>query len=288
MLGLLLLGAIFAPLRAQVVALPYQVVINPIFVQNGPSGDIAVQTNYSSSLALFQEATQRVYAQAGIRVIWQTPTVFTSSTYYTISAGAQGSLDVDNLSQAPGNGAINSATTVNLWFTGPTGTGTLGVSQQSFNLHTFAFPQGNIFHAGTVSETVFNPASPYYSLTVLAHEIGHVLGIDHNGILSGQGGVAFNQGLGYNGPALTGTNLMTNASLGTGTFGSITTDGSTGFGVLTANQIAMLRLSPMVTTNTVVGDTYNYSAIPEPSSFTLAVSIVAGICVAGRRWKKRA
>ncbi|MCX6954950.1 MAG: M12 family metallo-peptidase [Verrucomicrobia bacterium] len=284
-IGFLLVAAFFAPLGAQVVALPYQLVVNPIFVQNGPAGNIAVQSNYASSIALFQEATQRVYAQAGIRVVWQAPTVFTTnnSSFYTIGFGPQGSLDVDNLTQASGNGASGSATILNLWFTGPTPTGTLGVSQQSNNLHSFSLPDGDIKHGATVSESIFVPSGSY-SLTTLPHEIGHVLGLDHNAIISGQGGPAFNQGLGTSSTVLTGGNLMAGGTVGATTLGAITTDGSTGFGLLTANQITMLHLSPMVTTNPVAGDTYNYSAIPEPASYALAVgSLIAFSMVVRRR-----
>lgn len=276
-LFLFLFGALISTTWGQVVALPYQVIINPIFVQNGVGGNIAVQSNYASSFALFQEATQRVYAQAGIRVVWDTPTVYVSSTYYTIADGTA----VDNLVQTSGNGGIFNNRTVNIWFVGPNG-GTLGVSQQSSNVGSGAFlPNPVIHYGGTVSENIFS--STYYSLTTLPHEIGHVLGLTHNAIQPGPS-------YGNSPPLLTGGNVMTGGSLGattlSGTTG-ITGDGVTGFGLLTADQILMLRLSPMVTANSVSNDTYNYSAIPEPSAAVLATSLLTGICALGYRWKNR-
>jgi hypothetical protein len=272
-IALVLLFASGVFLNAQTVALPKMMVIEPIFIQNGVGGNIAVQTNYSADFALFQAATQRVYAQAGIRVVWASSSVFVSSTFYTIS----GASDVGNLVAAQGKGYQSGTTTLTVWFTGSNG-GILGVSNQSLNVSKNAFVQPDpvYYNGATVSESTF-VAGGTYSLTTLAHEIGHVLGLDHNLV---------NAGPTYNTTtAVANGNLMKDGSVGGTTFSGITSDGSTGFGVLTANQISMLLLSPYVRTNSTANDTYTYSssAIPEPADFVLIASAVAGVFVIGRR-----
>lgn len=280
--GFMALVGGFSVLCAQTVALPYQVVINPIFIQNGAGGGVAVQTNYASSLTLFQDATQRLFAQAGIRLVWQAPSTYVSSAFYTIGAGAQGSIDIINLAAAPGNGAApTNANIVNLWFTGPTSTGTLGVSGQSTNLVTGIFSTQVIYKYATVSETVFNSAS-YYSLSTIAHEIGHVLGLKHESVIPDTNYAGVN----FSGVSVPANNLMKGETVGATSYDQIFSPTNTGgFGVLTAEQITMLRLSPLVTANPVAGDSYNYSAVPEPATEALLAGVFAGLSVMGyRRW----
>lgn len=211
-------------LRAQTVALPYELVVKPIFVEDPVSGHISVLSDYASSFAVFQEATQRVYAQAGIRVVWETSSVYvaSSSNLYDLGSGETASINMGDLTQTAGHGQSTTPKTLNLWFTAPTSTGTLGISEQSTNVGTGAYTRDPIIRNGsTVSETIFIPGA-YYSLTTLPHELGHSLGLNHNVIDAGPT---------YSSTLLTGGNLMNGGIVGAQTMSDITTDGVTGFGL---------------------------------------------------------
>lgn len=259
------------------VNLDKMITIKPIFVANG-AGYTSVLSNssYAADFATFQAATQRVFAQANIRIVWEASASFASAANYT-STGT--SFAVSQLVAAAGAANVKSSNlnAINLYFTGVSGS-LLGASEQSlWDSGGFASPQGV---NAMVTESIFIPGGTY-SLTTIAHEIGHVLGLDHNAISAGSPYLT-------NTP-LTGGNLMAQG-VGATTFTGITSDGTSGFGILTANQVSFLRLFEPVRPNSTVGDTYTYSnsAIPEPADFALVASAVAGLVVIGRRRSRSA
>jgi len=270
--------------------LNYELEIQPIFVQNGPAGNIAVLSNYSSELPLFEAATQKVYAQAGIRVVWDAPVTYTNSAFYTLDGtgygGGQGGtiLQMQALVETPGHSQSANPQTLNLYFTGANG-GVLGTSDQSTNwVDPLSFDSVTFKNGGTVSESVFNSLSGNYSLTTTPHEIGHVLGLNHDVVLSGPPY--------YSTTPLTfaSGNLMYAGLLGATTLGSIW-NGTTGVGILSANDVALLRLNTQLVLSSP-GFSYDYStgnvsAVPEPSEYALAAGLLAGLYAIGRKWKTR-
>lgn len=277
-------------LSGQTVALPYQLTVKPIYVQNGPGGVIAVQTNYSDQISLFRDATQALFAQAGVRVYWESDSIHVSATHFTIplsTAAAQTWLG--ELTDTAGNGQSPNSTyptpatgsTLNLWFTGSSG-GVLGFSHQSFNTPQSAIITTPVLrNGGAVAESIFAPTGNR-SLNVIAHEIAHVLGLTHNVINPYNANPSASYYSNSTVLAPLTRNMMADGYLGATTLDQITRDGVTGHGILTANQIELLRLSPFIVANTTPGDMYTY-AIPEPATVALFVGVGAVLFAIWRR-----
>lgn len=271
-----------ASMPGQTVALPYELVIQPISIQNS-LGYQALLGNptYVSELSLFQAATQEIFAQVGVRLVWDPFNTYVDSTntFYTITGS---DVQLAALTDTMGHGQSVKTTysqsavpgdVLNVWFTGPN-TSVLGYSQQS----TYAplAITGNVFKNGvTVSETIFNSAS-YYSLTTLAHEIGHSLGLWHYTIGSSPNFTVSSTEVSIdNLMRNTGFHRVTNIS-------EITTNGTTGYGILSPIQIQVMLSNPLIHINPNASDTYTY-AIPEPADF----SLIAGFLVGAYKWWRR-
>ena len=282
-------GGVNLSAQSSQVNLDKVLVVQPIFLQNGPGGNIAVQSNYLSQLPLFEQAAQKVYAQAGVRIVWNSPVTFVNSTNYTINTFNQ----VDSLVAAYGGGL---GSPLNVFFTGPNATYN-GVSQQSANVDKSFSSNVDYKNGSTISESVFNSGSGHFSLLTLPHEMGHSLGLDHDAILSATepSGYNYPASVSYSGTELAqgSNNLMYayQSAYGVAALGSIWSPSSTsGYGVLTSNQIEMLRLNPLLQPSS--GYSYNYatgsvSAVPEPSTYAVALSALAGLYTIRRRWKAK-
>lgn len=287
-----------ASLSAQTVPLNYQLEIQPIAIQSTTGH--SVLTDYSASqITLFENATQRIFAQAGIKLVWDSWNTYVDGTntnqgvsFYQInSTDANIQLGYTQYGLNGGYGQSANTTysqnakpgdTLNLWFSGPIASGILGYSENSTNVGLDSLQPDPIFRNGSiVSDSVFG--STYYSMTTIAHELARPLGLDTSNITSGPN---------YNGPGPAyGSTEITDKSnvmypntdfYRVTDINEITTDGTTGYGIFTQNQIDMMKLSPFITTLSST-EYYTYSSVPEPSDYALIVGAMAGLLVFYRR-----
>ena len=236
MLALLSIALCLMP-SAIAAPLPYQVTIHPIYVQTSDASQTAVVTaGYSSLLPQFQEATQKIFAQAGVRLVWETPTTFASTDCFDLNTGITNGTFIDAIHRAstmgsgPASyGGSTTAKVINLWFTG---------EQNSIIASGYRSTPTRVVPGATVSQSIF---STPYALDVIAQVIGYTLGMG-NGTL----------------PA--SPNLMCIGYAGASSLAQITTNGTTGLDILTPSQIAVLALSPLLQTNATPGDQYIYGS----------------------------
>lgn len=258
---------------AQTVPLPYQLVIQPIFLNNG-SGYTAVLSNstYTARLTTFQEAAQKVWAQAGIRLVWQAPTTFTDANFFVTDTPAE----MQNLARNAGHGQSSTTTTMNMWFTGAAGS-IYGLSEQSTVNQSGSTV--SIRNGVTITESAFAANS----VDVIAHEIGHNLALNHNTVVA----------LLNTSTATTIENLMYGGDPGVTTLTNIYPNGLQR-DQLTADQIGKVlqvlgtAFAPLslVQANTVLNDTYSYSAIPEPAHISIAGAGAVGLFVLLKRRRR--
>ena len=230
-------------LNAQVVPLTKVMTVNIIEVGNG-SGYTAVGTTYAANLAAYEQATQRIFAQVGVRIVWGTPSIFVDAAHFTVSDVT----DLGNLSAdyEVANGTLN----INLlyvFFTGNNG-GTLGVDPQSINIPLFSSPAPYIQNYAAVSESIFG--TTYKSLDVIGHELGHSLGLTH--FLPGTTALPNSTNYYYDFAVTQSSpepiaNLMYANNAGVTTIGQITSNGTTGKSIISPNQLALMSLSPLIT-----------------------------------------
>lgn len=269
--ALLALLAVATSLRAQTVTLDFQITINPIFISNGTTTAVLSNSTYVDRFAVFKEATQKIYAQAGIKVNWQANETRVDSTYYV----------VDNLTEY--NALIGLYTdplphVINMYFvqnygSSLGGTNAWGLSEQNF-------VQGSplsftALNGVTISESAF----ANNAIDTIAHEIGHNLALTHNVLPA-------------NTVALGISNLMYSGNPGVTTLANIYSPGGTGLqrDQLDSNQLSVLRtlysvndtFSPVQPLSPT--ETYTYTAIPEPAT----TALVAGAAVLGVvGWRRR-
>ncbi len=269
LLTLVALCALAAPLRAQTVTLDFQITINPIFISNGSSTAVLSNATYVDRFAVFKEATQKIYAQAGIKVNWQANETQVNSTYYV----------VDNLTEY--NALIGLYTdsnprVINMYFvqnygSSLGGTNAWGLSEQNFVI------SGN--YSGLNGVTISESAFSNNAIDTIAHEIGHNLALTHNVLPA-------------NTVALGISNLMYSGNPGVTTLANIYSPGGTGLqrDQLDSQQLTVLR-TLYATDNTFSPiqplsptESYTYSAIPEPGT----AALIAGLTVMGfAGWRLR-
>jgi len=234
--------AVSAIAAGTTVPLPMQVTIHPIYVQTdvGPQQQTAVVTaGYAALLPQFQEATQKIFAQAGIRLIWETPTTFASTDCYDLNTGIadytfNNAKDraLEMGSDPASYGGSISPNVINLWFTG-----------EQDSIVAQGYPSNNasyVVPGATVSQSVFKTP---YALDVIAQALGNVLGLGNV--------VTFPDP----------PNLMCIGYAGASSIAQITANRTTGLDILTSDQIAELYTSSLVLTNSKLGgDSYTYSA----------------------------
>ncbi len=204
------------------------VTILPIQVGNG------LGSFGNAGQELFLAETNKIWAQAGLTFNYLPFTSIVSSDFFVLD----NQTEVDNLfATAPG--ASMTPTTISMWFV-----------SDHFDAYGEANGLGGLSsNKIVIADSVFNEGR----LDTIAHEVGHLLGLDHDDL-----------GVGVDFLMRSGADRVTPT-----TIGDIFPDG-TGLDRLTASQIFIARADAKVT------------AVPEPSSFILFAS-VAGVAFLRRR-----
>ena len=209
------------------------VTVLPIQVGDG-NGNFA-----NSQKELYLAATNKIWAQAGISFKYLPFTSIISSTFFTLDNQAEVN---DLYAQAPG--ASSTPGTISMWFV-----------KDHFDAYGEANELGGLnANRIVVTELVFMEGR----LDTIAHELGHLLGLDHEDVDPGVERDFLMRG---------GDDRITPTSIN-----DIYPDGSK-LDKLTAAQITKALADPKVT------------AIPEPSSLAF-LAVIAISCVRNRRRKR--
>ena len=165
---------------------------------------------------IFAIETQKIWAQAGVHVEFLPWHRFRSTAWLDLTVGTFDNYSIFTLAGMLGHGQNADSKVVNLWFVRSIGSGGFyGHSLQSGN-------------GIAVADNIFAANSGVDRLDVIAHEIGHNLGLDHTTF--GAGG---------------NTNVMSAGRLVPASQADIYPDGQH-LGQLTSQQIAQARTSPLV------------------------------------------
>jgi hypothetical protein len=282
---LFLCGTLLPSLFAQTyINPPYtidrRITIQPIQIFSG-AGDTA-STRGNPNLTLFEAETNKIWAQAGIEVHFNSWMTWQSSAYINASSDSSGAF-ANSLGTLMG---INSSNTpsapwtslptnvIRMWFVNSLdGTSNvLGASTQNNVNNNVPTSRNGIAIANSL---FYN----YGYVSTIAHEIGHILGLIHDG----DDPELPNFGVTTQGTA----NLMLVSPTFATTIGNIWPDGSD-LATLTPEQRTQARLfgpsgnnpSPLLTVITP----YTYTAIPEPAHVALAIgSLALGLGL----WRRR-
>ncbi|MEW6157026.1 MAG: hypothetical protein AB1813_06310 [Verrucomicrobiota bacterium] len=200
-----------------------------------------------SSFNLFEEATDKIWAQAGIDVDFvDTINYYHETTFLTVTTSPFAGNSFANLVGTPGHGQNASATVLNLWFVG--------------NILTYA-GFGLIGGNGMALD-----ASGLTRIDAVAHELGHNLGLDHN--TYGAGAAA---------------NLMSSPATAPSSVDNIYPDGGL-LSTLNSSQIAVARASAFAI-SLPENEQYYYTPVPEPRAATAltALALCAWALLRNRR-----
>ena len=165
---------------------------------------------------IFAVETQKIWAQAGVHVEFLPWHRFRGNSWLDLTVGTFDNFNIFNLAGSLGHGQNADPKVINVWFVRSIGGGGFyGHSLQSGN-------------GIAVADNIFAASSGVDRLDVIAHEMGHNLGLDHTTF--GAGG---------------NTNVMSAGRLVPASQADIYPDGQH-LGQLTSQQIAQARISPLV------------------------------------------
>lgn len=263
------------------VTLNYQITINQVFLSNGTTTAVLSNPTYTSRLATFQDATQKIFAQAGIKVNWQTPETLTSAQFYVLD----NTTEYESLVRPSNPTSVKQDSTysvLNLYYVSAYGASLGGSSAWGLSEQNFIDGSNNYvgyLNGVTVSEAGFSANS----IDLLAHEIGHNLTLTHNVLPA-------------NTVALGVSNLMYSGNTNVTSLNDIYSPGGTG---LQRDQLDTTQKSRLQNLYTLAGssfsfiqplavpETYYYSAIPEPATSALIAGALLGSGACGWRMRRR-
>jgi hypothetical protein len=190
------------------------VTIQPILVHNTDGSDGQKLVADGGMVQFYEDATNKIWAQAGITVVFLAANNFNNTDYLRIhgeTTPQAGFKSLADLQAAPGNGANPDPKVINMWFVNDT--------KNAFGL---AFRGGNSI---AIDPRTFTDNR----IDTIAHEIGHSLGLPHHLVADKQF-------------------LMTNGldRMTPGGLGDITPDGAK-LDQLDAGEIAKAMASPFLT-----------------------------------------
>ncbi|NOZ38622.1 MAG: hypothetical protein GXP24_00165 [Planctomycetes bacterium] len=172
-----------APTCAAIVtntALPinYQITVQPIILANDDGSNQALFLGTDSQQAEIEVFVDQVWAQAGVDVLWLEPNVWKSSTYNN-----GGVADPNAAISAANSAGVTSTNSqvINAYFVSQIGNSVppsnfaYGLAFDNFNGST----QFNGTFQALGSQTVSNASLRQVSSRILAHEIGHNAGLQH-------------------------------------------------------------------------------------------------------------
>jgi hypothetical protein len=266
----ILLVATTCLLEAQVL-IDKRITVQPIYLSNG-------STTANPSQTLFEAVTDKIWSQAGIDVQFLSPLTYVNTTYYSNVTDSDGDNTNGLLSLAQKSGQSWSLGTldtnvVRLFFV-PTinnNSNVYGYSLQTVVSSSFVNPLIVTPTGGAYAIAISDSAIAANRMDVIAHELGHALGLGHDTL--GAGGAS---------------NLMSSPRTSPTSITQVFPDGSVDMltGAITAGnpdfmseQIDRARVIPIAVT-LPVGQQYIYTAVPEPS-VAAAVLGVSALGIAG-------
>lgn len=258
-LGLLSLS----PTQAQLIT--RRVTVQPIQVG---STDGTVWAN--PSLTIFEEATDKIWAQAGIDFQFLTPVTYQDSNFLNPRSDPFETYSVLNLAKTPGHGQYennpNHPDVVNLWFvkTIDNSGSVYGYSLQTKTEFGILMQQNGV----SIADSAFSYGGTGM-LDIFAYEIGRNLGLDQ----------------GLHGQPSDPVNLMKPSGPYPTLLSQIHPDGA-GYGHLTTQQINMALTTSFVKALDPA-EYYYYGAVPEPQAAALAVAALLLASAAVRQWRSR-
>ena len=203
----------------------------------------------NAGMELFEAESNKIWAQAGLDLIWLPWNTLDNSSLLDLSVGDfSNTFEFGQMHADPGSySGATDGTTINVWFADELDGSSTFYGAGFFNSTSVAI--------GWDGVDAFNGGIG--RLDTIAHEIGHTFDLRHNNL--GAGG---------------GENLMTSGGSRNvpGSIGDITPDGA-GYDQLTAQQLAEVLADPKIQPN----------PIPEASSLALMLAGIAAIGIIRRR-----
>jgi len=263
------------------VQITKRVTIQPIQIRSTDG----VTTVANAAQTLFEAETKKIWAQAGIDVLFLPMATYNDSSYLSVSANALNSNSLAGLVTKSGTpwvsgGSLGLASTVIRLFFAPTidnDSSVLGFALQS-GITNGGF--NNVIQQKNgivISDSAFSFNGGIGRIDVIAHELGHNLGLDHD--TQGAGGA---------------NNLMSSPRTNTASINDIFPHGNDldfltgsiggtnvgndnlGAGALSGG-LQIDRARAMTNAVNITPFTYTYTAIPEPAT----ASLIAGAVLAG-------
>ena len=268
--ALLAVGVVlFAGNSARAQLITHRITIQPIQITN-----VGATVVGNASLSLFEAATDKVWAQAGIDIQYNSWITYASNTFINATNPASG--QASSLAQLTTNNAAfpwNSlpTTVVRMFFVNTIdgNVNILGVSHQNY-VPEFYNPAGGQISSASNGILIANRTFTLGYIDTIAHELGHMLGSDH------ENNNAFSQ---------SGRNLMLESPTSFPTsISNIFPDGNDS-SQLTADQKTAAKYYHFAVP-LPVNQQYTYTAVPEPAH----IAVVAGALVlaAGLYRRRRA